>query len=146
MFCVIALVALILCPAPAQAQKGFFTVDFGAQKPREDFFFQNLIQELRGEDAEFDAEYDLDTMPFWSVGGGYLLSEWIGFSLTYTQARRDGGVSAFASIPDLFAFNNNATAETFEDGLARRERALHMNAVFAMDFGRVVIQTFIGPS
>lgn len=144
---IFGVLALAVLPSAAHAQgRGFLTVDFGMQKPKDRGFFQNFTQPSRGETAEFDADYDYGTVPLFSVGAGAMFNDWFGVGATYSQTSKTGDVIAFASLPDAFRFNNDATAEATFGDFKRTERAIHIHGIYAITAGRVGIRLSGGPT
>lgn len=144
-FGVLAFAAL---PSAASAQgRGFLTVDFGLQFPQDSGFFQNVTYDSRGETAEFDADYDYGKVPVFSVSGGAMFTERFGVGVAYSQTWKTGDVLAFASLPDAFRFNNDASDEELFGDFKRTERAIHLQGIYAINPGdRAVIRVSGGPT
>jgi hypothetical protein len=82
------------------------------------------------------------------VGGGFMLSSWVGIGVSYSRISRESAVDLSATVPDPNFFNALATATgTTGTTLSRKESAIHVSlAVVPVRSSRVELRLMGGPS
>jgi hypothetical protein len=112
--------------------------------------FENYALKF-GEVATFKATYPEPSHSGWYpayVGGGFMLSRWVGIGVSYSGMSRDSAVDLSATVPDPNFFNALATATgTTGTTLSRTESAIHISFALApVRSRRVEFRMIGGPS
>jgi len=139
-------------PASVSAQQilsessGFISINGGFKATSTDFA-DNVRFTLFVEEGDFDARYQVETGPTFDVNGGARV--WRNFAL-------GGGVSVFskdatanvsARLPHPFFFNQHRDVSGGAQDLARREVALHIQALWMTPVNaRFNVTVFGGPT
>jgi hypothetical protein len=121
-------------------------VNGGAQSGAKSFsdhfeFDQNV------EKATVDARYSGRTDALFDGSVGVLLWKYLGAGVAITHYAHDGTVDVDASIPHPFFFNRPRAISGTEEGVARSETAVHIQAIYRVDFSaRLRMMLSGGPS
>ena len=142
-----AAVLALAGPAPALAQsaagtaRAFITINGGVQALTGGFSGHGVFPETGGvyrqvlsgaaaqEQARFESDYRFETGPLFDVGGGVRLWSYLAVGVAVSRFRVEEPASVSAQVPHPIFFDRDRTIAGASPPLARRERAVHLQAL-----------------
>lgn len=132
-------------PAP-QADRGFVTVNVGAQPPRRDFDTSASFT-VFDETATIRTRQHVGNGPMFDVNGGYRVWNRVAVGVGFSSFSKSGGSTVGGTVPDPIFFNRPRIVSADASDLKHTERAVYLLAVWFIPVTRRIdVALSAGPS
>lgn len=143
---------ILACAAEAGAQsqppedRGFVTVNVGAQPARRDFDTSASFP-LFDETATIRTRQHVGNGPMFDVSGGYRVWKRLAVGVGFSSFSKSGGSTVGGTVPDPIFFNRPKIVNAEASDLKHTERAVYLQAVWFIPVGhRIDVALSAGPS